>query len=464
MVPPLQNKKRKIFSFLFCGISLEKWLKLTSAFLVSLMIGIFTIVTTSQQNHVANLNRIKDLEIANNQRQQDQEQADELHIETVYARYITEMSELFMKKDHPKLSKDEMLERLIFGRAKTLTTLRQIDIRRKNFLIFFLYEANLLNVSKNPIDLTGANLTGINLGDVGYSLKSISLKNCILINASFSMSNLEYANFYGSILDGANFSYSRLGRTNFTNCELSRTDFRHSFIYDSYFDNVNMRGALFPDSIIPLIDNAIAPNGSFVYSTYMKVRRTNLVDNGEPLCANVSFLSLKQRKWLYVGTNKPIATIVSCHFDRQEQCCFGGRKENNDDQNLDEYLYQQIDVFDYSRLIDSGKAKYNFSAYLGGMEYYNDYAYMDIEFMIKNVHVDSNKPVFRLGPVTNTERRNRTTFVYREKIDVIPKYTRQITIKMVFKKYSNNSDSSGLVHSVKLSITDLNESYETDFL
>ncbi|CAF4495348.1 unnamed protein product, partial [Didymodactylos carnosus] len=413
MVSPLQNKKRKIFSCKCCGISFEKWLKLSSAFLVSLMIGIFTIVTTLQQN----------------------QQADELQIETVYTSYITEMSELFMIKDHQKILRGNnigMSERLIFGRAKTLTTLRQIDIRRKTFLILFLYEANLLNVSKNPIDLASADLTGINLGDIGYNLNSISLTNCILINASFSKSNLEYANFYGSTLNGANFSYTRLFQTNFTNCELSQTDFRHSFIY-TLFDNVNMVDALLPESVPPLIANAIVPNGSYVYSTVnKKSRRTNLINDGEPLCANVSSRLIRQQKWIYVGAKTPIATIVSCHVDRQKRCCFGGRKVDNNNSDLDnEYLYQTTNVFDYSRLIDSGKAKYNLSAYLGGMKYYTDFAYIDIGFLINNMeYVASNTTILRLGPVTNTERQNRTTLLYRELVDIIPKYTRQVTLKM----------------------------------
>ncbi|CAF5002665.1 unnamed protein product, partial [Rotaria sp. Silwood1] len=96
--------------------------KVLGTFLVPLVISIFTIVTTIQQYHVNKQNRLKDLEIASRQRDQELKQADTLHQETVYAVYIKEMGELSSKLKTKNLSSIELDQQWKLARAKTLST------------------------------------------------------------------------------------------------------------------------------------------------------------------------------------------------------------------------------------------------------------------------------------------------------------------------------------------------------
>ncbi|CAF1217510.1 unnamed protein product [Didymodactylos carnosus] len=212
-----------------CGLRLENVLKVGAAFLVPFMIGIFTIVTTMQQNLDNKQNRLNDLEIAACNR----DQANELQKDVVYAACIKDISELFMKDSH-NLSENEQQNRYAFASAKTMTTLEQIDGKRKTYLIKFLYQAGLLDKRKTVVDLSGANLNGTDLGgslDTPLSLNYITLRYVSLLNASFVNVNLKDADFSGSILNGANFTSANLAKTNFTGCDLIQADFRGAYIY-----------------------------------------------------------------------------------------------------------------------------------------------------------------------------------------------------------------------------------------
>ncbi|CAF1623857.1 unnamed protein product, partial [Didymodactylos carnosus] len=114
-----------------------------------------------QQNSTSYRNRLNDLAIADRQRQQ----SDEIQKDAIWSSYIKDLERLFMKNTQ-NYSVDEQRMRAAFVRAKSLTTLRQIDVKRKGYLIQFLYEADLLHGGdkNNLIDLSGADLSGIHLG------------------------------------------------------------------------------------------------------------------------------------------------------------------------------------------------------------------------------------------------------------------------------------------------------------
>jgi hypothetical protein len=67
--------------------------------LVPFAIGVFTIVYIIQQNNIGKRHREQDLAIATNIQVQDQRQADELRIQTVYDTYINDISMRLLDKD-----------------------------------------------------------------------------------------------------------------------------------------------------------------------------------------------------------------------------------------------------------------------------------------------------------------------------------------------------------------------------
>jgi hypothetical protein len=171
-----------------CGLSRAETLKVFGSFLVPLVIGIFTIVTTIQQYQINYQNRLKDLEIATRLRDQEQKQADLLQQETVFDVYMKEMGELLLKLKVHNVNNTELDQQWKLARVETLSVLRQLDAKRKSYLIQFLYEAELLFANRSAIDLGGADLSEIILtGHVGLEINYdyIALTHVVLTNTSF---------------------------------------------------------------------------------------------------------------------------------------------------------------------------------------------------------------------------------------------------------------------------------------
>ncbi|CAF1302864.1 unnamed protein product, partial [Didymodactylos carnosus] len=311
-------KKRK------CGSLFEKWLKLLSAILLPLAISVFTVVQTIQENN-----------IAFRQREQEQRQADELQRDTIFAAYIKEMGELFMNKGR-NVSEQEMIERLVFARAKTLAALRQIDLQRKTYLIQFLYEACLLDNRKYPIDLSGADLSGISLS--GKSFKSrnnldyLYLPNVNLIGASFSHTYLTQADFHGSIMTSSNFTDAYLHKANFTYCQLDGIDFSMAYASTARFQYVNLTGAFRPP--LAPIWHSIVSNGAYV-DIFLPDNSTligafnNVVRNGDAEADGTCPTNMQTHQlpsqWYYPSN---FSSIINCSILAVEgNCCFWGGKK-----------------------------------------------------------------------------------------------------------------------------------------
>ncbi|CAF1414276.1 unnamed protein product, partial [Didymodactylos carnosus] len=134
---------------------------------IPLMIAIFTVVTYVQQQQIskhhrlqdqqianetrlkdlqiANLTRIHDNQIAEKQREQDQQLADDLHYQTVYNKYIEDVSNVLYEQHQSSSFVDA--DKFQYIRSKTVTTLRDIDSAHKTYLFMFLYDNNLLPIT-----------------------------------------------------------------------------------------------------------------------------------------------------------------------------------------------------------------------------------------------------------------------------------------------------------------------------
>jgi uncharacterized protein YjbI with pentapeptide repeats len=351
-------------------------------------------VTTIQQYQVNNQNRLKDLQIATQQRAQEQRQANELHQETVYAVYIKEMGELSLKLKADNISDTELKQHWRLARAKSLSALRQFDTQRKSHLIQFLYETQFLYNNRSPIDLGGSDLSGITLtGHVGLEVcfDHIALTHVVLSNTSFVDLHLMKANLGGSELINTNFSNAYLYEIDFTACDLRNADLRGVHANAAIMKNVDLSGAILV-SPFPSIENAILPNGSYVFYSNDNLKSdrfnasVNLVRNGDAVCTNRTDSSMilgweARHNLVAIAFVEKYSRFPS--FERNysaDDCVFWGGSINNPDG----YLHQTVFFDSYTRLIDSGNASYEFSFNAGGIDSFNDSIQLSIGFRAQN--------------------------------------------------------------------------------
>ena len=232
------------------------WIKLSLSASIPLLIAFFTIVSHIQTNHINERNRQKDIEIANltrlqeqkladEQYQQDQRKADELHYHTLFANYIEEISSIIYKQNQSIFTSEEM--KMSYIRAKTLLTLRSIDSASKSQLFIFLHENNLLPTtikSQSTVDLSGADLSNITVQSpvtIRYNFSGLSMKLVNLMDARFIRCDfIDQTDFSGSTLINTQFVNTyfegelnvftvNLTNASFTNCAFNgKIAFRHS--------------------------------------------------------------------------------------------------------------------------------------------------------------------------------------------------------------------------------------------
>jgi uncharacterized protein YjbI with pentapeptide repeats len=115
------------------------------------------------------------------------------------------MGELVLKLKKEDMNSTELDQQWKYARIKTLSALRQLDTKRKSYLIQFLYEAELIFNNRSAIDLGGVDLSGITLtGHVGMEIvyDYIALTHLVLTNTSFVDLHLMKANFTAMTLFG----------------------------------------------------------------------------------------------------------------------------------------------------------------------------------------------------------------------------------------------------------------------
>jgi uncharacterized protein YjbI with pentapeptide repeats len=193
-----------------------------------------------QDLHIANETRIHQIAIEEARLEQerlieDQRRAADFQatenrqMDSILGTFLKEMSEILLKDDFTL----ENHRWAIVVRAKTVTVLRQLDGKRKSYVIQFLYEAELLFHKRNPIDLNNADLNNIDMS--GRKLENISLNGALLQNASFM----------GATLDNSNFNYAKLVKSTFEKAKLVNATFFNCDATESNFDGANLTGALF---------------------------------------------------------------------------------------------------------------------------------------------------------------------------------------------------------------------------
>ncbi|MFK0730130.1 MAG: pentapeptide repeat-containing protein [Gloeotrichia echinulata GP01] len=132
------------------------------------------------------------------------------HRQAILSDYLKTMTQIMLEKN-PRLVQDK----LSIFRGMTQATLQELDPGRQRYVVLFLQDANLLQVSSRhqaPL-LFGANLVGANLQ--GINLKSANLQG----------TNLTRADLRGTDLRGANLA----------NANLTNSCYNNSTVFDKKF-------------------------------------------------------------------------------------------------------------------------------------------------------------------------------------------------------------------------------------
>lgn len=206
------------------GKTLWDWMQLLVVPMVLAVTAfLFSLTVSRNEQRIANERYKHDLKLAANKQGEDLLQA-----------YIDRISDLMLT--HNLCASDPLnpeKEVRSIARARTLTTLSQLDNKRKKSVLQFLCESNLIQndqeciISLSDADLKGAdlrfsrlrgtNLCRTNLRNAKLNnavLHVANLRLAILHNADLLQANLLGASLKGADLSGANLSGANLSGTN----------------------------------------------------------------------------------------------------------------------------------------------------------------------------------------------------------------------------------------------------------
>jgi uncharacterized protein YjbI with pentapeptide repeats len=156
-------------------------------------------------------------------------------------KYFEQMEQLIVDKKIDFVKSKDSVKTLIKG--KSLATLRSVDNSRKEIVLSFLSESDLLNSSNDGISLSYFNLEQINLS--GFNLTGINLKNAVLVEANLEgsllkLANLNHADLSHANLWNANLSEARLSGANLSYADLSHIDLSRADLSEANLSYANL--------------------------------------------------------------------------------------------------------------------------------------------------------------------------------------------------------------------------------
>ena len=195
----------------FFGLSVRDLLTLISSLILPLVLGVFTVISTinqqKEEEEMDGLLRRQALEIASKQNDLQQEMTRERYRDDLLVSYTKEIGKL-LEKNTGSLTSSSITATI--ARAKTLNTIRQLDGSRSSNAIRFLYEAGQLsNINGTAVlDISTAKLTDIDkdvfktvteigkLCLMGVYLRNCTLNNTLLHNIDFSSAQFDRLNIF----------------------------------------------------------------------------------------------------------------------------------------------------------------------------------------------------------------------------------------------------------------------------
>jgi uncharacterized protein YjbI with pentapeptide repeats len=206
------------------------WTRIFLSVSLALILGVFSVVYTIQQDSLARAYR-----------EQDQQETDKLRKQTIYDSYINDISKNLLLGFNTNEEKTKL-----HIRVKTLNALRHLDPSQKKEIILFLYENHLIR-SDQPelaINLTEADLTNVhfvrlcNLNYLylpGVLADKIVFDRCKLKGAIFNGASMTEAKFIDSYAAGSEFFETNLTNAVFIQTNNLRINFSSAILIRSSF-------------------------------------------------------------------------------------------------------------------------------------------------------------------------------------------------------------------------------------
>ena len=254
-------------------LTLKDVLTLIASLILPLAIGIFTIISTNNQQKEVMRQNERDLLLREQERNADKQNelqrqlALDKYRDELLVAFIKEIGDL-LKENNGSLTSSPIIATI--ARSKTLATIRQLDARRSSDVIRFLYEAGQLTNSNQTmaLDISGVELFNISknvfkiVTKVGkLSLMGIYLHNCMLNSTSlhnidFSSAELDHMNFSVAKLHDVAISSAILSNVEYTSATLQDVNFSSSQLNAVYFSSAHLGHAHHSCVRISGVDNS----------------------------------------------------------------------------------------------------------------------------------------------------------------------------------------------------------------
>lgn len=210
--------------------------------------------------YVLNLTISKGEQDATKQRAESEREAAEKHAETereiasdnqreaALQAYLDSMSELLLHENLRNSEAENEVRKI--ARVRTLTALPRLDPKRKEIVLEFLIDSNLIDNEQTIINLSEADLSGVQikgyLGEInlhGTNLSKAYLCDAILLGANLSEADLSEANMTGTTLFMANLHLAKLFGAELRKASLSKADLSEANLQGTDLSGVELTEA-----------------------------------------------------------------------------------------------------------------------------------------------------------------------------------------------------------------------------
>jgi len=222
---------------------------------VVVMASIFT-ASQSRSQQQAEKDRAEAQQYLEEQRAQAQQDAEEQRAQDqALQAYFEEMGNLLLDEDLRTSQEDDEAsndEASPLARARTLTILGRVDPERKRSVVFFLYEANLIQTEQPIVSLASADLSHVDLSGTNYlndinlryaNLSGADLSGNQLIDANLIEANLREADLSDDNLSNADLSMVRLNNADLTDADLEEAELNSANLREAELSGADLSGA-----------------------------------------------------------------------------------------------------------------------------------------------------------------------------------------------------------------------------
>ena len=255
------------------GLTLRDVLTMGSALILPLVLGVFTIITTNNQQKEAIRQSEKDAELRRQEWQIENNQSErqwaiaeqqnnfqrqlalEKYQEEILMVYIKETGDL-LEKSNGSLASNPIITTI--ARAKTLNTIRQLDARRSSDVIRFLYEAGQLTDTNQTraLNVSTVELCNINknIFEIPTKVAKLSLMGIYLRNCMFNNTLLHDIDFSSAQIDHMNFSAADVHDVAISSAKLQEVEFTSAILKDVEFTSATLKDVEFTSAILKDVD------------------------------------------------------------------------------------------------------------------------------------------------------------------------------------------------------------------